>query len=121
MKKGERKKPQRGSATRVTPRESNFKGAEKPHGSRNCGGGKADRKVERGTRSQIPQRESEGQEREPRRSEGETERGQGAEQPGESSEAEPNLRTETSSEETMSQGPGRSEVAKPERTEAAKR
>ena len=56
-KKGRRKKPQRGSATRITPRESNFKGAEKPQGSRNCGGGKADRKVERGTRSQIPQRE----------------------------------------------------------------
>ena len=39
-KKGRRKKPQRGSATRVTPRESNFKGAEKPQGSRNCEGGK---------------------------------------------------------------------------------
>ena len=83
--------------------------------------GKADLMVERGTRSQIPQRESEGQEREPRQSEGETKQGQGAEQPGESSEAEPNLRTETSSKETMSQGPGRSEVVKPERTEAAKR
>ena len=83
--------------------------------------GKADLMVERGTRSQIPQRESEGQEREPRQSEDETEQGQGAEQPGESSEAEPNLRTETSSKETMSQGPGRSEVVKPERTEAAKR
>ena len=69
--------------------------------------------VERGTRSQIPQRESEGQEREPRQSADETEQGQGTEQPGESSEAELNLRTETSSEETMSQGPGRSEVAKP--------
>ena len=39
-KKGRRKKPQRGSTTRVTPRESNFKGAEKPQGSRNCEGGK---------------------------------------------------------------------------------
>jgi hypothetical protein len=105
-KKGRRKKPQRGSATRVTPRESNFQSAEKPQGSRNCGGGKADRKVERGTRSQIPQRESEGQEREPRQSAGETEQGQGAEQPGESSEAGPNLRTETSSKETMSKGSG---------------
>lgn len=73
-KKGRRKKPQRGSATRVTPRESNFKGAEKPQGSRNCGGGKADRKVERGTRSQIPQREIKSQERVPRRSKGETKR-----------------------------------------------
>ena len=36
--------------------------------------GKADRKVERGTGSQIPQRETEGQERVPRRGEGETER-----------------------------------------------
>jgi hypothetical protein len=76
-KKGRRKKPQRGSATRVTPRESNFKGAEKPQGSRNCGGGKAEppnKRLERGARSQIPQRETEGQERVPRRSEGETER-----------------------------------------------
>ena len=30
MKKGERKKPQRGSATRVTPRESNFKVQRNP-------------------------------------------------------------------------------------------
>ena len=74
--------------------------------------GKADRMVERGPRSQIPQRESEGQEREPRQSEDETEQGQGAEQPGESSEAEPNLITETSSKEMMSQGLERSEVAK---------
>ena len=83
--------------------------------------GKADLMVEGGTRSQIPQRESEGQEREPRQSEGETKQGQGAEQPGESSEAGPNLRTETNSKETMSQGSEGSEVVKPERTEAAKR
>ena len=83
--------------------------------------GKADLIVERGTGSQIPQRESEGQEREPRQSKGETKQGQGAEQSGESSEAELNLRTETSSKETMSQGPGRSEVVKPERTGTAKR
>ena len=121
MKKGERKKPQRGSATRVTPRESNFKVQRNPRAVETAKAGKADLMVERGTRSQIPQRESEGQEREPRQSEGETKQGQGAEQPGESSEAEPNLRTETSSKETMSQGPGRSEVVKPERTEAAKR
>ena len=30
MKKGRRKKPQRGSATRVTPRESNFKVQRNP-------------------------------------------------------------------------------------------
>jgi hypothetical protein len=83
--------------------------------------GKADLIVERGTGSQIPQREPEGQEREPRQSKGETKQGQGAEQSGESSEAELNLRTETSSKETMSQGPGRSEVVKPERTGTAKR
>ena len=35
--------------------------------------GKADLIVERGTGSQIPQREPEGQEREPRQSKGETE------------------------------------------------
>ena len=40
MKKGERKKPQRGRAARVTPRDNNFQSAEKPQGSRNCEGGK---------------------------------------------------------------------------------
>ena len=118
MKKGERKKPQRGSATRVTPRESNFKVQRNPRAVETAKAGKADLMVERGTRSQRPQRESEGQEREPRQSEGETEQGQGAEQPGESSEAEPNLTTGTSSKETMSQGPGRSEVAEHKRTKA---
>ena len=74
MKKGRRKKPQRGSATRVTPRESNFKVQRNPRAVETAKAGKADRKVERGTRSQIPQRETESQERVPRRGKGETER-----------------------------------------------
>ena len=56
-KKSRRKKPQRGSATRVTPRESNFKVQRNPRAVETAKAGKADRKVERGTRSQIPQRE----------------------------------------------------------------
>ena len=74
LKKGRRKKPQRGSATRVTPRESNFKVQRNPRAVETAKAGKADRKVERGTGSQIPQRETESQERMPRRGEGETER-----------------------------------------------
>jgi hypothetical protein len=37
-----RKKPQRGRATRVKPRDINFYGAEKPQGSKNSEGGKAE-------------------------------------------------------------------------------
>ena len=74
MKEGERKKPQRGSATRVTPRESNFKVQRNPRAVETAKVGKADRKVERGTGSQIPQRETKSQERMPRRGEGETKR-----------------------------------------------
>ena len=77
MKKGERKKPQRGSATRVTPRESNFKVQRNPRAVETAKAGNAEppnKRLERGTRSQIPQRETKGQERVPRRSKGETER-----------------------------------------------
>ena len=41
MKKGERKKPQRGSATRVTPRESNFKVQRNPRAVETAKAGKA--------------------------------------------------------------------------------
>ena len=40
LKKGRRKKPQRGRASRVYLRNSNFQSVEKPQGSRNCEGGK---------------------------------------------------------------------------------
>ena len=53
MKKGERKKPQRGSATRVTPRESNFKVQRNPRAVETAKAGKADRKVERGTEARY--------------------------------------------------------------------
>jgi len=75
LKKGERKKPQRGSATRVTPRESNFKVQRNPRAVETAKAGKAEppnKRLERGTGSQKPQREIESQERMPRRSEGET-------------------------------------------------
>ena len=75
--------------------------------------GKADRKVERGTGSQKPQREikKSGESAKTWRG-GNRATGEARNNREQSSEAEPNLITGTSSKETMSQGPGRSEVAK---------
>ena len=112
LKKGRRKKPQRGSATRVTPRESNFQSAEKPQGSRNCEGGKGRPQGRAGHRKPDTSKGDLKVKRECRDvARVKPSGGQGAVQAGESSEAELNLITETSSKETMSQGSWRSEVA----------